>query len=390
MRRLDILFVSHSSRLYGAERSLLDLLLGLPANMHPLVLIPGPGAMSDVLDQHGIPSMTAPLATWLRPAGRDIAQPAKATFRFARNLRARALVLKKLGSWKPNLIYTNTLYSPLGGLLSLALSAPNLWHFRESIEDMGARFDFGRRLAMNFVDRTTSLVVCNSHSVRSKYRPYLGESKLRVVHNGLLDEAPDNSPHRRMVPGQRVRLAIIGSISPHKRQEDALLALARLVHLGKDVELHVVGDGEKTYIAWLKTLAQELGISNRVRWKGYSSDPLKVYAASDIILVCSEYEAFGRVAVEAMASGCPVVASNAGGTAEIIEHDKNGCLYPVGQHELLADEVAGLICNEQHYQYISGNAVASSYARFGRTRYVADMVDLIERSSSEPSEAIAQ
>ena len=67
----------------------------------------------------------------------------------------------------------------------------------------------------------------------------------------------------------------------------------------------------------------------------------------DIELVCSKSEAFGRVTIEAMLAGIPVIASNTGGTIELIEHKQNGLLYNYGDVQQLSEMILTLVNDEQ-------------------------------------------
>jgi glycosyltransferase involved in cell wall biosynthesis len=133
-------------------------------------------------------------------------------------------------------------------------------------------------------------------------------------------------------------LSVVGQVAPLKGQDDAIRMVADLTRSGADVVLLIVGSvkfasagarldnagfGER-----LPALAAELGVADKVRFVGERSDVADVLAATDILLMPFWREGFGRVAVEAMAMGVPVVASEVGGPAEIVRADVDGILLP--------------------------------------------------------------
>lgn len=108
-----------------------------------------------------------------------------------------------------------------------------------------------------------------------------------------------------------------------------------------------MGEGEERHLGELRALAQRLDVADRVRLTGPVADPLPVLDGADIVLVCSRDEAFGRVTVEAMKRGRPVVGAGAGATPDLIDHGVSGLLYPPGNARALAAEVAGLLADHE-------------------------------------------
>lgn len=104
--------------------------------------------------------------------------------------------------------------------------------------------------------------------------------------------------------------------------------------------LVLVGDGEDRAAA--VSLAEELGVSDRVRFLGYRDDLGSLYAAFDVFLLTSANEGAPVVVIEALAAGVPVVATDAGGTASVVDADETGLLAPVGAVEQLQAAVERL------------------------------------------------
>ena len=154
------------------------------------------------------------------------------------------------------------------------------------------------------------------------------------------------------------------------------MALSFLRGRGLNARLLILGLGNWLYLKRLKRLANDLGVSNEVIWYGYLPNALDVFRSSDILLVCSRFEPFGRVAVEAMSVGTPVIGTDGGGLPEIIDDGHNGLLYPAGNCNVLADQIMRLLTDPKLYEFISRNAILSVYERYTKERYI-DEIELI-------------
>ncbi len=256
--------------------------------------------------------------------------------------------------------------------MAKAIGVEHVWHIREFIhEDMGADFDFGTSWSYNFVRKKTSFVIYNSAAVKEKFSVFLGGLPSEVVYNGWLPEKKDApksmKPARRILsPDMPIKLCIVGSLSRGKRQHEIIRTLPLLRHKYPQIRLDIVGDGSQDYIDELKELCVEYGLSNSVFWPGYVDNVSEIFKHFDISIVCSRNEAFGRVVVESMAAGCPVVAANSGGIPEIITHGKNGIMYTSGDHDELAQQITKLITDKELYSRVVKNGIVDSYDRFSR------------------------
>ncbi len=109
-----------------------------------------------------------------------------------------------------------------------------------------------------------------------------------------------------------------------------------------DARLMFVGDGAGRDA--LLALACELGVADRVILAGFLSDPTPFYQTADLFALSSNYEGFGNVIVEAMASGTPVVSTDCpSGPGEILEGGKHGRLVPVGDVDAMASAIAAAL-----------------------------------------------
>ena len=184
---------------------------------------------------------------------------------------------------------------------------------------------------------------------------------LTLFHSG------DQATARRefgLSPDDRIIFSA-GRIDPIKGFDTLLHAIARLKDLGQSPTLVIAGgeldtDGEPTgALADLGKQAAALGVRSMVRFVGSQPhDRLAVYyRAVDVVAVPSRYESFGLVAIEAMASGTPVVASNVGGLRFTVENDRSGYLVPHSDPDALAEATGRILSDDDLRQRLSTGAL---------------------------------
>ena len=181
-----------------------------------------------------------------------------------------------------------------------------------------------------------AVFVCD-YQRRYCLRRGLGSRRNAVIHNGVdLEQLRDAAS-----PGERRQLraglgytdadyvvGIVGGLRPEKNHAQLLEAAAQLRARGLPAKLLLIGDGELRTALEARALA--LGLAPHLLITGFRDDIRPWVTACDVMCLCSLTEALSLAAIEAMAMSRPVVHSRVGGAAELIEHGRNGLLYPVG------------------------------------------------------------
>jgi glycosyltransferase involved in cell wall biosynthesis len=147
--------------------------------------------------------------------------------------------------------------------------------------------------------------------------------RARTIHNAL----PENLPVKRTEPRAteaRVKLLMVARFAPPKNQALLLRAAAAL----QETEVWLIGEGPD--LAQAQALAEGLGMQDRVWFTGNRSDVGELLAQGDVFCLCSHYEGFPISILEAMRAGLPVVASDVGGVAEAVLHERTGLVVPQG------------------------------------------------------------
>jgi len=181
--------------------------------------------------------------------------------------------------------------------------------------------------------------------------------------------------------GERI-LIHVSNFRPVKRVTDVIEIFDR-VRKQIPSKLLLLGDGpDRSPAEWL---AVQKGIHDDVIFLGKREQVYETLAISDVLLMPSELESFGLAALEAMASEVVPVATNVGGVAEVIEHEKSGFLAKVGDVEMMANYAIDILRDESRLRAMGKQCRAAASARFCTTKiipqYEAFYRRVVERSS---------
>ena len=136
----------------------------------------------------------------------------------------------------------------------------------------------------------------------------------------------------------------ISNFRPVKRVGDVVDIFARVQ---EKVPARLVFVGEGPDITKVQCQIRKMGLEDRVHFLGKQDEIAQVISLADVLLLPSEKESFGLVALEAMACGVPTIGSLAGGIPELVTHGETGYLAPIGDTEQMADYAVQLLTNEE-------------------------------------------
>jgi glycosyltransferase involved in cell wall biosynthesis len=376
-----IAFLHHVPTLFGASRSLLDLLRHLRGfGVTPHVICAGEGPLVASLREMEVPVRVLPLQRWM--ARRPTALwPAQAAGRLAANVALFPRVLQQLRAWRIDLVYSNSSYLPVGPWAAHVSRRPHVWHIREfGALDYGHLHDWGTG-SFDFWLRRANAVIAVSKAVRDTVLAGVPAERVRIVYNGV-SPARDVDRRRRLAGADRprdagFRFTLVGWMRPTKGQHVAIRAFASLAERFPRAQLEIVGTGEPDYVRSCLDLAQSLGLAQRVSFTGFLPDPWPAYERADAVLMCSSHEAMGRVTAEAMATGRAVIGFDRGGTPELIAHETTGLLYR-GDADALAAAMIRCLERPEWVCQLGRNGWAMARERFTTERYAQEVYQVIE------------
>lgn len=202
--------------------------------------------------------------------------------------------------------------------------------------------------------RQYKCIICISNGTKNSLSSYLGYSKHMVVINNGINRSifqqinPQIGMHKRFV------LTMIAGFRPEKDQDTLIAAMK---YLSKDkYEIWLVGDGERKTL--LEQLVKNEKLEDNVRFLGIRNDIPNILKTSDVVVMSSHWEGFGLSAVEGMAAGKPVVASNVDGLAQVV--GGAGILFKHGDAQELAIEIIKLTTDPDYYNEVAKRCVEQS------------------------------
>ncbi len=181
-------------------------------------------------------------------------------------------------------------------------------------------------------------------------------------------------------------VAIIGRITPLKGHLHFIKAMARVSRLVPRLKIWIVGDApasKEAYKEEVQVLVRRLGIWHCTEFLGTQRDIPGILAHLDlVVLATTTHEAFGRVVVEAMAAGVPVVATKVGGVVDIIEDGKNGILVPPADPKSMADAVMRIFNDPQLARELAEDAYAKVKEKYNVELMVKNTLDVYRQALS--------
>ena len=195
-------------------------------------------------------------------------------------------------------------------------------------------------------------VICISDSTEENLRKSIDckSDKICTIYNGIDIERYANAlPIDKKLVSPCPERKVIAMVAGFRYQKDQETLIRAMSHLPETVELWLVGDGERRTI--IEQCVKENGLESRVRLLGIRSDIPSLLKAVDIVVQSSHWEGFGLAAVEGMAAGKPVVATNVAGLSQVVAGA--GILFPLGDELALAHIINHLLTDSSYYSSIA-------------------------------------
>ncbi len=393
--RPRILFISHSGDMYGAERSLFDVLERLSRlDCYDIrVLVPSKGALTRALDSAGMAYRLIPFSRWIGTRFRYMARYVR---RLNNYLHFKTL-LQETKSWGPDIIYTNTIATPIGAWLTERLQRRprHIWHARElpgQPDYHSGFFDYGAHRSFRLMARTGDRFICNSRFLSDQLKPLLAKAagntrisgtsdfRIDVIYNGFdTTRFPFKETWNKQA-GEWFYMVMAGGICQRKNYREAIHGVQILVNEGLPLRLDIYGSGSDTDVKQLKNEIRNAGMDHYIVLKGYHDHIGTLYSQADLLLITSKMETFGRVAVEAMLSGCPVVSSDVGALPEVICNGETGLLYRSGNVRELAAQVKKICFDASLRKRLAENAKNHANSSYSMETCISALHQLLQET----------
>ncbi len=284
-------------------------------------------------------------------------------------------LVKILKREKPHIVHTHTSKAGiLGRIAARLVKAPVIIHTPHGHVYYGyfgkwktSLYTFLERLTARITDKIIAL----TEQERSDHVRFLRipEEKLAVIHSGVdmrrflpssLD--PEETRKKIGIPAGVSAVGTVGRLTLVKGHMHLLAAAAKVIALRPATVFILLGDGELK--SELTDEANKLGIKENIRFLGWRPDVADLMSAFDLFVLPSLNEGMGKVLVEAMAAGKPIIASDVCGITDLITHGNNGLLVPPADPQALANSIESLLADPVRARELAaeGRELAQSYS----------------------------
>lgn len=278
-----------------------------------------------------------------------------------------------------------------GCILSFVKNTPLISHLRL---EAALESDSIRKLKQAFTLSRVDKFIAVSDAVRNDWSQKLGinHSLIKTIYNGIdleqFHPCEDILERRTAweIPQDTKVITYVGRLEQYKGVETLIRAASSLInhHPEKQIILLIAGkslvSGEK-YITFLKRLVSELSIEKSTRFLGHISDVKSLYQISDLVVVPSLWlEAFGRVTIEAMACGTPVIGSRVGGIPEVLSDDFRHFLFKPGDETELSDRLEKYIDWQTTQTDLNFRCRAHVYQKFNLDTKISEIEEVLASS----------
>jgi len=363
---LRIIFAVDGFCLGGAERMLLDLVRRLDPHRYRRVVF-STGAEG--------PLMPA----FETAADRIVSLPKQRKF----DIRLVPELARLIREEDAHLVVSVLFYADvISGLASRLSPVPIVsWQHVLPSHDIKNR-RFYHRAAFRLAHPRFRRIVCCSECLRQdiagKYRIPL--SRLITIHNGVDLERFAYGPPPADTGA--FTIGIVGGFRPEKGQVHMIRALPRIREKIRNVRVVFVGDGPT--LPSLTALATETGVGESIVFHGPSTEVERLYPHFHLVVLSSEYETHPVTALEAMACGRAVVASDVGGTPEAVVPGETGLLFPGGDAEALAACVLQLAGDPDRLAAMGRAGRKRAETAFDLVQQQGKLIDVLHETAGVP------
>ncbi|HII4400726.1 glycosyltransferase family 4 protein [Clostridium perfringens] len=356
---MNILYFTHYTDLYGANKSLIEIVKNIRnKGINPIVITPYYGEINKELDRLNIKNYNFKYHYWVKSCNVNKMKGIIFYFRYKIvNYFAIKQIVRKFKNKNIKFIHTNSSVIDIGAKVSIKMNLKHFWHIREfGKEDYNIEFFIGKKKATNFILNNSEKVICISDCIRKSYfNTYY--KKVVKIYNAV--DLKNNI--KKINNEEKLNIVIAGTIIRSKNQLELIKAYSLLEEEIKNrIYIDIIGDGNVEYINEIKDFIYNNNLKN-INFLGYIKNLDNLYSRYDLGIVTSLKEGFGRVTVEYMLNGIVPIVTDSGANKEIVRHEETGFVYKLGDIEKLSNILKYLYYNRIELNRISKNA--SNYAK---------------------------
>ena len=325
MQKINVLYIVHDTNGWGgAAKSLCNLISSVQDYVNPIVLARSEGDFTEYLKTLNIQYLVYPF---------QILQTTNSKFEYYKHfpklfisyikneIKTTRNLIKILKPYKIDIVHSNASIFTIGHYIAKELHVKHVWHIREYLDlDFNIRVIGGRKRLTHFINKADARIaistsVANHWHIKNKNSYIIGNAVRKKT------EAEYNPTKNKFI------LFCAAYITPNKGASFCVEAFLKSEIYKKGYTLIMYGRCDENYKSQLYKLAQEYNAVPFIQINEFTENLKDIYTTATAYIMSSKYEAMGRVTIEAMFYGCPVIARNSGGTTDFVKHNKTGYLF---------------------------------------------------------------
>lgn len=353
MRKITVLYICHApDNLGGAALSLSNLIDSVKCSVSPIVLLPKKGQVYTFFTKMGIKCIISNFDCNLRNPNyfiHIVGFVPKLIWYRLKEVKDIYRICKLVKDSNINIVHSNSSVFTIGVKIAKRLRVKHIWHIRE-FQDL----DFGMSPFLGWIhlkkllyttDATISITdtIYKHWELEGKNNAYCYGDAVRSKNDSIL-----------LLDKKKYIVFCAAIISNAKGAEIAVESFGKS-DLAKDgYRLKMIGKISEEYTEKLNKIADTYKITNNIDYLGYCDSIKEIMSQATAFLMCSQNEGLGRVTIEAMFYGCPVIAKKSGGTMTFLKNNNNGFLFTN------CEECASLMVYIVKYPAITNNIIKNA------------------------------
>jgi glycosyltransferase involved in cell wall biosynthesis len=345
---MKVLFIDHEFQLGGAEISMVNIIRYMPVDkVTYTAALPSPGPLSSSIQKYSSAQIVyAKLDGW-RWWEKGIINRLKLILTLPSQIRNIWIWYKLIKKTSPDIVHFNLtrLVEPV--IAAKLLNIKSIMHCREHQSNNDGFF--GGIKVHGFLLNLCSYWIYNSEDTRISLEKYKSKNvnSCKILNGIPVNEFINETNNFISLDTERnYKVLMAATLVPWKNHKAAIEVASYVIKKMNNVEFIFAGKGSDFHLEYLKKLAKQSGIENKISFPGFIYDNVKLFKEVDLVFHTSQTESFGKVYVEAMAASKPIIALKGGAAEEVIENGKVGFLYEFNELEQMADKIVYLLRND--------------------------------------------
>lgn len=290
-----------------------------------------------------------------------------------------------------DLIHTNTILNCEGAFAARRLKIPHVWHLREMLGDGNPfRLPIEGKSFGEFMKNNCSKLIANSQTSAAQIENWLSDEILEIVPNGI--DLTELMKIKTKEKSQALVVAMVGNLTSRVKKHALFIEAAALVDKSLPLQFRIYGQDPTnggmmrgdSYVWDLYERVEKYKLTDRFGFVGFVNNPVEIMSEVDILVHPADQESFGRIIVEAMGAGLPVVGVKGGGVGEIVVDCETGLLAKPDNAKEIASHIERLANDESLRKEFGQKGRERARKLYSLETHVSNILKVYKKAVTQP------